>query len=400
MTGKFRVGVYGTWRGAYLARLFSQHDDVEIVAGCDFDESRLDIFTTRFPKARRVHHYDEFLAEGFDILILASYCPNHGPEAVKALRAGKHVFSEVTAFHTLADGVALVEAVEQTGKKYMLAENYCYFRDTLEMQRLCKEGLLGEFLYGECEYVHDCRRLMVRNPDGSYHWRMWLPTFYYNTHALGPILQITGGRPVSVIGQAVENKMPRSPNPSDFGASLVRLDNGGLVRVLISFSAVREPMSVWYCLYGTKGEVESGRWRTSYLGGEVHLYQEDDSLAEYDRTYMPTFPLRGEEAARAGHGGGDFFTVFYFLEALRRNTDPPIDVYRACDFTLPGILAYRSSVEGGECLEVPDFRDPAVRDRYRGDHFRCPRDEAVRKDQQPTEGYEEWNRAVRRTVLQ
>ena len=75
----------------------------------------------------------------------------------------------------------------------------------------------------------------------------------------------------------------------------------------------------------------------------------------------------------------DFYTVHLFLEALRNGTPLPIDVYQACDFTLPGILAYRSWVEGGRCLEVPDLRDPAVRERYRNDHFRCPQGEAVRE---------------------
>jgi predicted dehydrogenase len=374
------VGVYGTWRGSDLARLFHAHDDVEIVAGCDFDQRRLDTFTTYFPQARLFQDYDDLLAEDFEILILASYCPNHGPDAVKALQAGKHVYSEVTAFHTLGEGVALVEAVEATGRLYMLAENFCYLREILEMQRLFREGELGEFLYGECEYVHDIRNLMVRNADGSYHWRAWLPPFYYNTHSLGPMLQATGARPVSVIGQAVESKIAGCPNPFDFCASFVRLDNGGLVRVLLSFSAVREPSSIWYCVYGTQGEAESDRWQTVWGVSDISVYKEHDPQAEFYHTYRPKFTAYAKEATRAGHGGGDFYAVFFFLEALRSNTSPPIDVYRACDFTLPGILAYRSSVEGGKCLEVPDFRDPAMRERYRNDHFRCPRDEAVRKD--------------------
>jgi predicted dehydrogenase len=370
MSKKFRVGVFGVWRGATLARLFQEHEGVTVVAGCDFDPARLDAFTSHFPQAQVFQAYDDLLAEEFEILILASYCPQHGPNAVKALQAGKHVFSEVTAFHTPAEGAALVEAVEKSGCHYMMAENYCYFRDTLEMQRLFREEVLGEFLYGECEYIHDIRKLMTRNADGSYHWRAWLPPFYYNTHSLGPILQITNGRPISVIGQAVENKVAGCPNPIDFGASFVRLDNGGLVRVLVSFSAVREPSSVWYSLYGTKGEVESERWRTQWGLGEVYVYKEDDPLVEYQQRYMPKFIIQREKAVQAGHGGGDFYTVFFFLEALRNGSNPPIDVYRACDFTLPGILAYRSALEGGKSLEIPDFRQPKIREQYRNDHFR------------------------------
>lgn len=117
------VGLYGTGRGANLASYFASHADVEIVAGCDASDAVLMGFAARFPKAGLFKNYPELLAQGFDVLILASYCQDHGPDAIQALQAGKHVFSEVTAFHTPAEGVALVEAVEQCSRVYMLAEN-------------------------------------------------------------------------------------------------------------------------------------------------------------------------------------------------------------------------------------------------------------------------------------
>jgi len=216
-----------------LAGYFAEHADVEIVAGCDVSEPALSSFGARFPAAKLFRDYGELLQEDFDILILAGFCHEHGPDAVRALQAGKHVFSEVTAFHTLAEGVALVEAVEASGRQYMLATNTCYYRDVLEMERLYKAGELGEFLYGEAEFCQDIRHLLVRLPNGSYHWRCWLPPFYYNTHAVAPLLHITGCRPVSVIGQAVESKTPRCLNPLDFAACFVRFDNGGLATVLL-----------------------------------------------------------------------------------------------------------------------------------------------------------------------
>lgn len=378
MNNPIRVGVYGTWRGANLAALFQAHDDVEVVAGCDFNPQHLASFRTRFPNAATFDSYAELLQQDFDILIVASYCPDHGPDAVAGLQAGKHVYSEVTAFHTPAEGVALVEAVERSGRQYMLAENYCYLREAQEMQRLFQAGTLGPLLYAECEYVHDIRHLMLRNADGSHHWRNWLPPFYYNTHSLGPVLQIADLRPVSVIGQAVAGQIPGSLNPQDFCASFVRLDNGGLVRVLLSFSAVREPSSVWYALYGAKGMAESDRWQTSWGVTDLHVYQENDPVAEFAHTYRPRFPAEHRQALSAGHGGGDYFAIYHFLDALRTGAPPPIDVYRACDFTLPGILAYRSSLDNGASLTVPDFRDPQARAAYRHDDVGCPRDEAVR----------------------
>jgi predicted dehydrogenase len=398
MSKKFRVGLYGTWRGSVLARLFSEHEDVEIVAGYDANEQHLrDLFAARFPNAKLFQDYDALLREDFDILILATYCPEHGPQAVKALQAGKHVLSEVQAFHTPAEGVALVEAVERTGRQYMMAENFGYLRDCQEMARLYREGELGEFVYGEADYAHSVRHLMVKNPDGSYHWRCWMPPHYYG-HAMAVLLQITGLRPVSVIGQSVGGKISECPNPIDFATSLVRLENGTMIRQLMSFSALREPSSVWFSLYGTKGQAETGRWRREYLT-DLYVYREGDPNSEYARAYQPQFPLRYEQASRVSHAGADFYMVLFFLEALRKGKPMPIDVYQACDFTLPGIQSYRSSLQDGKCLEVPNFRERAVRDRYRNDHFVAQREQVVRKDQKQPPGMVTYYQKIKARIL-
>ena len=44
-----------------------------------------------------------------------------------------------------------------------------------------------------------------------------------------------------------------------------------------------------------------------------------------------------------------------------------IDVYEAMDMFLPGMFAYRSVLQGGVPLEVPNLRDKTVRDQYRED---------------------------------
>lgn len=387
MGKRFRVGVLGTFRGAVLANIFAAHEDVEIVAGCDSNEEHLyGLFAVRFPRARLFIDYDDLLAEDPDIVIVASACPDHGPHSVRALEAGKHVLTETTAFHTPAEGVALVEAVEKAGRRYMFGENYCFLRDVLEMQRICQAGELGEFIYGQCEYVHDTRFLFVRNPDGSYHWRCWYPPFYYG-HALGPLLYVIGARPISVIGQGDASKNANCPNPMDFAAYIVRVENGGLIRVLMSFSAIREPSSVWYSLYATKGQAETDRWRHNYLA-DLHVYRENEPDVEYARAYRPRFAEGHQQAAWISHAGADWYMVLYFLEALRKDKPMPIDVYQASDFTLPGMLAYRSHAEGGRPVSVPDFRDPAVREQYKDNHHRCPREEVVRSDQVGSKGYE------------
>ena len=45
-----------------------------------------------------------------------------------------------------------------------------------------------------------------------------------------------------------------------------------------------------------------------------------------------------------------------FTAAIRERRPPAIDVYRALDFTVPGLCAEVSIREGNRVVPVPDFR--------------------------------------------
>ena len=100
--------------------------------------------------------------------------------------------AETSACSTLAEAVALIEAVEKSQKTYMFAENYPYMAFNQEMRRLYRSGLIGDFKYGEGEYVHpmSTENLNLLAP-GENHWRNWIPATYYCTHAIAPVMFIT-----------------------------------------------------------------------------------------------------------------------------------------------------------------------------------------------------------------
>lgn len=50
-----------------------------------------------------------------DAVVLANYANEHAPFAIKAMRAGKHVFSEVLPVQTIKEAVELIETIEETG---------------------------------------------------------------------------------------------------------------------------------------------------------------------------------------------------------------------------------------------------------------------------------------------
>jgi hypothetical protein len=60
--------------------------------------------------------------------------------------------------------------------------------------------------------------------------------------------------------------------------------------------------------------------------------------------------------------------MYNFVRKIQGDPDADIiDVYEALDMFLPGLFAYRSILNGGIPMEIPNLRDKAVRDLYRND---------------------------------
>jgi len=363
---KLKVGVLGLTRGADFIKTFETNPLTEVVAVCEFNKKRIEEFSNWKKDATVYSDYDKFLEHDLDIVAIVGYLNEHAPQAIKALESGRHVLSEVTACKTLAEGVALCRAVEKSGKVYMYAENYCYFTYIQEMERLYKKGVIGEYLYGDCEYIHkfniDEYATFTDSPD---HWRSWLPATYYCTHALGPVITITKTRPVKVSGFVVPNTISRNFGRKGDDASVLicTMDNSAVTRAIPWSHLTHKPYSLWYALYGTKGSMENNRFRPQQT---LNITLDDDLDTNFERSYQPKFKIYHDKKL-VGHGGSDFFVVKNFVDAIVNKTPSPIDVYTAMDMTLPGIIGYRSALEGNISLEVPDFRKEDVRKKYEND---------------------------------
>jgi hypothetical protein len=58
-----------------------------------------------------------------------------------------------------------------------------------------------------------------------------------------------------------------------------------------------------------------------------------------------------------GHEGSHQFLVDDFVTAVVRHTLPPVNAWVAARYTLPGIVAHQSALQGGVRLAIPDFGD-------------------------------------------
>lgn len=365
-----RIGVFGLTRGAGLAGLACDHAAGQVVAGADRAAAARRRFAERFAEAKVATGLADLLDGPAEAIIVANDCPDHAAASIAAMRSGRDVLSEVTAFHTPAESVELLEAVEQTGRAYMLAENCLFGNAVMELMHQAFTGALGQMQYAEGDYVHDIRELM--KPAGKRHWRDWLPPLFYCTHPLGPILRAGRQRPVRVVGMHTGPKMPDTAGGIDMGAMLIQCTGGSAVRIASAFAVSRRPSSLWICFYGTRASLETDRWED-----KVHVFDGADGRAAGPTSYRPTGRDRRARTAE-GHFGADGRMMEYWLESVANGLTMPVDVYEAAEMTLPGILGHRSSLAGSKPMEVPDLRDPAGRDACRGDRARPDPDDPMR----------------------
>ena len=371
---KVKIGVIGGGRGKSMIRYGREASNAELVAICDFRDDVLERMKKECGENGISYYsdYDEFLKHDMDAVILANYANQHAPFAIKAMRAGKHVFSEVLPVQTLKEAVELIETVEETGKIYAYGENYCFMSAPYEMRKLYRQGLIGEFEYGEGEYVHNCEpiwpEITYGEPD---HWRNNMYATFYCTHSIGPMIHITGLRPVRVTGfegPKTERKLRVGSKSGSFGMELIELENGGIFKSIHGDLYVD---SIWYSIYGSKGNMESAR-ESAQNGAYDRIYiHADEYSGGYNTTKKDTYlPVRAqdEQAKSFGHGTSDFYTMYNFVRKIQGDPDADIiDVYEALDMFLPGLFAYRSVLNGGIPMEIPNLRDKAVRDLYRDD---------------------------------
>ena len=376
---KIKVGIFGCNRGITLMRNILLNGG-EVVAICDKEQKcrdkALGVLEDKFHEGI-YENFDEFINHpGLEAVVLANYFHEHASYAIQCLERGIHVLTECTSNATMADGVALVRAAEKSNAIFMLAENYPFMKFNQEMRRVYRGGTLGQVLFAEGEYNHPGAG---NNADGvlslkpnSDHWRNFLPRTYYITHSLAPLMYITGSTPKRVTAFPIFNQPEDDPTKyqSSFcgdRASIITIlnDDNSVFRVTGNASFGARGNSYRVCC--TKGQIENVRG----TNGKIMLrYNEWDKPENMEATnyYMPEWPEEKREMIEnAGHGGGDYFTAYEFLDCIREGRKHEFDVYFATTMASVAILAHRSVLNGGQPYDIPDFRLEEDRRKYEND---------------------------------
>ena len=267
-------------------------------------------------------------------------------------------------------------AVRKSGKNYMMMETTLYTYQYLYVKKMLESGELGEIQLLRGSHYQD----MEFWPS---YWN-GLPPFWYGTHAIAPMIGLSGSRVerVSCLGSGTMRKelMEQYGNPFPTETAHFRFANGlaaEATRTLFETARVyKEGLDV----YGSKKSFEWGfadcdkPFVTSfeYSDGsrrgrtlshkEIEMPNDPSSLPEvlqkfttptdYDAT-NPQESLRHN--ACAGHHGSHAYLVHEFVRSIIEKRKPWIDEEFAANITAAGICAHESALRDGEWITIPKF---------------------------------------------
>jgi len=366
---KLTVGVLGLYRGRLHLRNFLRMENVEVVGAADRyplcrQEAERVLAEAGNRSAKIVAEYDELLAMRPDAICVASNGKLQAEHSCQALEAGCHVLSEVPGAYTVEEWIRLRDTVQRTGKLYMLGENSAFLDFLRYWRKWTLQERFGQISIAEAEYLHYLPQSLAA-PDGTRLspsearaqgrtdcapiWRADQPPIQYLTHDLGPLLEVLDDRCVSVSCRSAPWRCPEAPLRSDGQIALFETAKGLLVKIMVTLNT-RRPGEHRYRLFGTEGSVE-------WFAYEGYCRRFDRGRAHKDgweRIHIG--PAALDEDRTAGHGGTDLKTARHFVNAALHGSPSPINVYRAIEYSLPGIIANRSAEMGGAPLPIPDLR--------------------------------------------
>lgn len=380
MTGPVNVAVVGLGFGEDFLPVYQAHPQVGDVAIVDLSPQRLASVGDRFGVSARYTDYAEVLADdhwtAVHILAPVSF---HADYAVAALESGRHCACAVPMATELDDLRRIIAAEDASGCVYMMMETAVHTREFRWVRRLFDDGRLGDLtLY---------RGFHVQNLDGyPDYWRGY-PPMKYATHALTPVLELTGSTVERVVahgtGRLSADRVGSHDNPFPAEVGLFTLDGSEVVAdVTMSFFQAARSYVEGFDLYGTDGGVEwpqqdddpLGFYELQPLGEQPEtglrgrravrtlVHPDDDTaglpeelvrfVTDYD---VPGPDGEGSETRKAEHGGSHPWLVHEFVSSIVEGRAPAIDARRSAAWTAPGICAHESALAGGVPVDVPQF---------------------------------------------
>jgi len=371
---KIRVALVGLGFGAEFIPIYQAHANAEMYAICRRNKTELDRCGDRFGIKARYTDFNDLLRDpNVDAVHINSPIPDHAPQAIAALKAGKHVACTVPMATSIDECKQLVELQRQTGKVYMMMETVVYSREYLFVKELYDKGELGRIQFLRGSHQQDM--------DGWPDYWPGLPPMHYATHCVSPCLAILGKHAESVVchgsGRIREELIGRYGSPFAIETATFTIKDADVVaEVTRSLFDTARQYRESFDVYGSKKSFE---WQ-QVENEEPVIHTKSTAqqpLAEPEipkRVKVPDYahllpePIRKftqpatiQDAEHlsflqgGGHGGSHPHLAHNFLMAVLGEKPALPDAATSANWTMVGICAHQSAMKGGERVVLPTF---------------------------------------------
>ena len=374
---KVRVAIVGLGFGAEFIPIYQAHPNAEIYALCRRNQGELDKCADRYGIKVRYTSFEEMLKDpNIDAVHINSPIPDHGPQSIAALKAGKHVACTVPMATTTEQIREIVELQRKVGRVYMMMETVVYSREYLFVKDLYDRGELGRIQFLRGSHQQDM--------DGWPNYWPGLPPMWYATHCVSPCLALLSKPGEPAFAEAVscygsgrirEELIPKYHSPFAVESAMFSIRNSDVCAEVTRslFDTARQYRES----FDATGSKKSFEWQQ--VEGEDPVIHTKSTpakpLAESEipqRVKVPDFADRLPEAIRqftrpaaiqdadhlsflqgGGHGGSHPHLTHNFLMAVLGERLAFPDAPTSANWTLVGICAHESALKKGEKVEIP-----------------------------------------------
>jgi predicted dehydrogenase len=251
---EIRVGMLGLGAIAQVVHLpiLTQIEGVRLMAVCDADHAKARAIANRFG-IPRVHSNDEQVvrSDDLDAIVICTPSHLHEAQAIAALESGKHVLVEKPLALDAASADRVIRAAARAERTLMVAMNNRFRPDTVALKPFAQGGELGEIFIVRGAWLN--RKTRVVRPT----WRHRKATagggamMDLGVQTLDLALWIVGfPRVASIMAHMHQGE---GMEVEDTAAMLVRLQNGGVITLTVSWSLVSERDRHYLRVLGTRG---------------------------------------------------------------------------------------------------------------------------------------------------
>lgn len=374
---KINVVLVGIGFGGAFADIYRHHPNVASIGLYDINRELAVKVADNYKIPKIYDSFEEILKDdSIDAVHLVTPIPLHEQQTIQVLESGKHCACTVPMAISL-DGIkSITDAVRKSGKNYMMMETTLYTYQFFYVKQMIENGILGRIQFMRGSHYQD----MANWPD---YW-IGLPPMYYGTHAIGPMVALSGSRIKRVncfgSGTMEEGLTKQYNNPFPVESALFEFKNGLKGEATRTLFETARAYQEGLFVYGSNACFEWGFADHDDPYVTIAIPAEEGrrgGTSKVEIVQMPNFhhylpqeiqrftvggnydPLNPQESlmkgAGAGHHGSHPHLVNEFVMSIIENRKPWIDEILGGNITAAGICAHESAMNNGALIEVPLF---------------------------------------------